>query len=179
MRNPKRVTRIRFAVPSTDVSKLPEFVARARPLKLSISLHNEKLGARHAYWRIADNETHAVVTTGFDVDVEAAFKQCEMGIRLGFVSLYSQSTASRPDGTGRSPTGGPSCVVCDAPGGLPCPAMVKQALASGIKLAYPPGDARLVPNHVHPGRCRKRLRQWLTGAVQLSTGKVRASEQDT
>lgn len=161
-----------FTVRGPDVARERDFKDRCKRLGITVALHN-KHNLRIAYWRLFDPKTDAQLTTGFDATVERTLDQMEKcGIPLDAVELFAGSTKPSRSHPGNL-TGGPFCVVCDIPGGLPCPAMVKQALAKDIKLAYPPGDARLVPNHVHPGRCRKRLRQWLDASQQ---GAVKRGE---
>jgi hypothetical protein len=158
---------------------LPQYKARAKLLGLTIELTN-KHNPRTIGWRLLDPNTDSVLATAFDVDIERTFAQMEeRKITLEFVDLLHASPVAPIRSAPNNLTGGPFCVICDTPGGLPCPSMVKTALKIGIKLAYPPGDARLVPNHVHPGRCRKRLRQWIDGGQQALTGKVLAKHGDT
>lgn len=129
-------------------------------------------GGRMSYWRVEDERDGAVMSTGFDIDVERALVQLEAGVRLEFVDLFTAGPPQALKKSDPSGVGGPFCVVCDTAGGLPCPSMVRDALRYGVRLAFPEGDKRLGPAHVHPGRCRKRLRGWLDAHEVKTTGRV-------
>jgi hypothetical protein len=155
-------------VATTNELRLAEFRARFKSHALSVDFVRSS-NIRLCAWRVLSADCSIVRTYGFDSDLDSILKQLDAGIPFeSATTIPNNGAASGPvkSSTGNL-TGGPFCVVCDVAGGLPCPSMVRQALDCGIKLAYPPGDARLVPNHVHPGRCRKRLKQWLVAAGQL------------
>jgi hypothetical protein len=166
---PKVRKHVRVSTPPINADSLKPFAVRCKKLGIMIELKNTH-NLRIAFWRLVDPSTFYTFTAGFDADVAAVLARMEhegRDLRGAAADLF----APRGSGPVRSSsqgnlTGGPFCVVCDVAGGLPCPSMVKTALSMGIKLAYPPGDARLVPNHVHPGRCRKRLRQLLDAVAQ-------------
>lgn len=168
----------KHTAPPVDQVNKRIFTARCKALGIEIDLKNEH-NMRIAFWRLVDNATGFSYSAGFDADVLALLKRIEeRGLTLqGAAADLHAPRDLGPIRSSSAPgnlTGGPFCVVCDCAGGLPCPAMVRDALRLGIKLAYPPGDARLVPNHVHPGRCRKRLKAWIEGGVQAETGKAKA-----
>lgn len=162
--------------PPVDLVNKRVFAARCKAHGVTIDLKNEH-NTRIAFWRLTDKATGFEYSAGFDADVLALLKRMEER-GLSLQGAAADLHAPRDLGPVRSSsapgnlTGGPFCVVCDCAGGLPCPAMVRDALRLGIKLAYPPGDARLVPNHVHPGRCRKRLKAWILGGQQAASGKT-------
>lgn len=172
---PLSLKRAKQSAPPVDQVNVKPFTARCKKAGIAIELKNTH-NMRIAFWRLVDNATGYTTTCGFDSDVLGILQRVEergLSLQAACVDLL----APRDPGPVRSSsagnlTGGPFCVVCDTAGGLPCPAMVRNALKLGIKLAYPPGDARLVPNHVHPGRCRKRLKAWIEGGTQLATGKA-------
>lgn len=131
----------------------------------------ELTNKRMSYWRVEDNKSGAQLSSGFDIDLDRALRDLGRGLRLEFIDLLTVEgqALTKSDASG---AGGPFCVVCDTAGGLPCPTMVTQALKFGIKLAFPANDVRIGPAHVHPGRCRKRLRQWLDAATQSGADRV-------
>ena len=165
----------RHTAPPVDLNNKKAFTARFKKLGLAIELKNEH-NMRIAFWRLVDKATESTYTAGFDSDVRAVLDRMEergLSLQAACVDLLApRDPGPVRSSSGGNLTGGPFCVVCDTAGGLPCPAMVRDALRLGIKLAYPPGDARLVPNHVHPGRCRKRLKAWIVGGSQAATGKT-------
>lgn len=164
--------------PPIDINNKKQLAARLKQHGVEIELKNEH-NMRIAFWQLVDKATGYTTTMGFDSDVLFVLDRLEqkgLTLKPGLQAVCSERFAPaagpvRSSSAGNL-TGGPFCVVCDTAGGLPCPAMVRNALKLGIKLAYPPGDARLVPNHVHPGRCRKRLKAWIEGGTQLATGKA-------
>lgn len=144
-----------------------EFRDIGKSFGLTVQLKNSH-NLRFAYWRIEDPAPEGRgLVTGFDSDVERLFGSLKLGKGWPTLSaLRPPNVLQRSSTAPNNLTGGPFCVVCDTPGGLPCPSMVKTALGAGIKLAYPEGDVRLAPCHVHPGRCRKRLRHLLDVAAK-------------
>lgn len=167
---------VKHHTPPVDLVNKRIFAARCKAHGIGIELKNEH-NMRIAFWRLVDNATDYAYSAGFDADVLALLHRIEergLSLQAAAADLHAPRDLG-PVRSSRSPgnlTGGPFCVVCDCAGGLPCPAMVRDALGLGIKLAYPPGDARLVPNHVHPGHCRKRLKAWIEGGKARATGKV-------
>lgn len=161
----------------------PIDVANVRPFTVSFKKHGVKVelknthNMRIAFWQLVDDTTGHSRSLGFDTDLLGVLQRMEER-GLGFEAAVLDLLKPRDVGPIRSSsapgnlTGGPFCVVCDCAGGLRCPAMVRDALRLGIKLAYPPGDARLEPCHVHPGHCRKRLKAWIAGGQQAQTGKA-------
>ncbi len=165
----------KHTAPPVDQANVKPFTARCKKAGIAIELKNTH-NMRIAFWQLVDKATGYTTTCGFDTDVRGILTRIEER-GLSLQAACTDLLAPRDPGPVRSSsagnlTGGPFCVVCDTAGGLPCPAMVRDALKLGIKLAYPPGDARLVPNHVHPGRCRKRLKAWIAGGTQAATGKA-------
>jgi hypothetical protein len=172
---PLSMKRAKQAAPPIDLANQKPMTARCKKLGIELQLKNEH-NLRIAHWRLVDKATEYTSSLGFDTDVLGVLDRMESR-GLSLQAAVADLLAPRDPGPVRSSslgslTGGPFCVVCDTAGGLPCPAMVRDALKLGIKLAYPPGDARLVPNHVHPGRCRKRLKAWIAGGTQAATGKA-------
>lgn len=129
---------------------------------------------KYNYWRMEDDPSGAVITTGFDVDIDRALEQLNRGIRLEFVDLYSCMPSPEAQKANTSAGGGtgPFCVVCDTLGGLPCPNMVIDARRLNVRLAFAYDDPRIGPAYVHPGRCRKRLRQWIDTAQKSDVERV-------
>lgn len=167
---------MKHTAPPVDLVNKRIFTARLKPHGIEIDLKNEH-NVRIAFWRLVDKATGYAYSAGFDVDVLGLLKRIEeRGLTLQ--AAAADLHAPRDLGPVRSSsapgnlTGGPFCVICDCAGGLPCPAMVRDALGLGIKLAYPPGDARLKPCHVHPGHCRKRLKTWIEAGKARATGKL-------
>lgn len=167
---------VKHHTPPIDIVNQKPFEARCKKLGIQIELKNGH-NMRIASWRLVDKATGYTFTAGFDVDVRSVLANMESDCAtlLGAVSTLFAPRNPGPIRSSNSPgnlTGGPFCVVCDCAGGLPCPTMVRDALGLGIKLAYPPGDARLIPNHVHPGHCRKRLKTWIEAGKARATGKL-------
>lgn len=131
----------------------------------------ELTNKRMSYWRVEDTTSGAQICTGFDVDLERALRDLKRGLRLEFIDLLTVEGAQlkKSDASG---AGGPFCVICDSAGGLPCPKMVTRAKQLNIKLAFPYTDVRIGPAHVHPGRCRTRLRQWIDTAEKSGVARV-------
>lgn len=152
------------AAPSIDVAQLPRFRGCLAHHGVSIEL-NGAGNARNFSWMLTHRKTNTSLGCSFDADIERVLTRLAAG--ESFPQIAAMTFAASTVAHHFDPlTGGPFCVVCAMPGGLPCPAMVRQAQTTGIKLAYPEGDARLVPNHVHPGKCRANLRKWLDTAAQ-------------
>lgn len=163
-------------IATVNVSNKKDFQKRFRVYKLDVELHQSSL-SRLTYWRVFDPATGTVRTCGFDVDMERLLAQLEAGKSFERIDLYkgtrfvssSPSSTSGPVGTRLSDERlvrcAALCVICGEPGGLPCPAMVKEALTTRFVLAVPlDSPAVAVHKHVHPGRCRKRLRAHLDAA---------------
>lgn len=162
--------------PPIDLANVKTLTARCKKFGLTLQLKNEH-NMRIAFWRLVDPATEYSSSLGFDTDVLGVLARMEergLALQAAVADLLRPRDLGpvRSSGAPGNLTGGPFCVVCDCAGGLPCPTMVRDALRLGIKLAYPPGDARLVPNHVHPGHCRKRLKAWIAGGQQAATGKA-------
>lgn len=172
---PMSMKHTRHTAPPVDQNNVKPFAARCKKHGIAIELKNVH-NLRIAFWRLVDNATEYTTTCGFDSDVLGILARIEergLTLQAACVDLLKpRDPGPVRSSSGGNLTGGPFCVVCDTAGGLPCPAMVANALKLGIKLAYPPGDARLAANHVHPGRCRKRLKAWIEGGTQLATGKA-------
>lgn len=167
---------VKHHTPPVDAANKKAFAARCKKLGIQIELKNEH-NMRIAAWRLVDPATGYATVCGFDVDVLAIFKRMEdenqalMGANLALHAprpqLVVASTAKNV-----TLTGGPFCVMCGEPGGLPSPNMAGTAKLLGVRLHFPEGDARLGAARLHPGRCRKRLRQLLDGAKQAASGKA-------
>jgi hypothetical protein len=121
---------------------------------------------RYNYWHIRDPESGATMSTGFDVDIPRILSFLDRGIKLEYVDITRYATAARVS-VANSNAGGPFCVVCEGAGGLPCPNLVTTAKKLNIRLAVPYDDVRIGPAHIHPGGCRKRIKQLIESGQKL------------
>lgn len=176
------MTRQRIDYAATlNPERLKEFVAAFKQYACTAQLFQLTI-QRYNYWKVEDPLSGATLTTGFDCDMDRALAQLASGLKLEFVDVLQvhperQSRSpgrSGPSSTSNSNAGGPFCVVCDVAGGLPCPNLVTAARRLDIKLAFPYTDVRIGPAHVHPGRCRKRIKQWIESTEASNTGCVLA-----
>lgn len=138
-----------------DPSKKLDYTERFRPHGLTLRLHESSL-ARLCYWRLELPDGSWSVTTGFDVDLDRALAQLEAGCAPHRIDLTFHAA---PEPARANHYGAHFCVMCGESGGLPCPKMVDLGVRAKIAFAFPVNDARFVPKHVHPGRCRARLKQ--------------------
>lgn len=163
-------------VPPVDLANKKAFAARCKKLGIEIALKNEH-NLRIASWRLVDPSTSYAFVCGFDTDVVSILTRMEQesqalqGAALALFSPRAQPTVATT-AKGATLTGGPWCVMCGEPGGLPSPNMVRGAGVLKLRLFFEPGDARLGAARLHPGRCRKRLRQLLDAAKQAASGKA-------
>lgn len=138
---------------------------------LQLTLHENTM-TRLTHWRLTNANEGFSLTTGFDVDLDRVLAQLEKGTPLLQLDLSFHAAPSVAKSTSYSTdplTGGPFCVMCGEPGGLPSPNMVGGAKLLGLRLHFPEGDARLSPARLHPGHCRKRLRKLLDTAGGKTT----------
>ena len=145
---------------AVDVSRKDEYqrLFDEHGIRVSITGHS-----RSPSWHLMNTAKTWGLTTSFDVDLDRVLKQLAEGRTLAQVDLtfHSNGFVARTTAKDVTMTGGPFCVMCGEPGGLPSPNMVGGAKILGLRLFFEAGDARLGPARLHPGRCRKRLRQLL------------------
>lgn len=137
------ITRNRVAL---DEAREKEFVARFKKHKCACTLVRTSYWN---YWRVIgpDNEIHRA--TSFDLDLEALLTRLDRGENFEQIDLTRHHLVSS-----KVTHSGVVCVVCGQPGGIPCPNMVSRATANDIKL-------QATGTNVHPGHCRKKLRELL------------------
>lgn len=160
-------------VPPIDLANKKEFTARCKKLGIEIALKNEH-NMRIASWRLVDPSTSYAFVCGFDTDVVSILTRMEaenQALQGAALALFTPRPQPVVVSTtkGATLTGGPWCVMCGEPGGLPSPNMVGAAGLLKLRLHFPEGDARLKAARLHPGRCRKRLRQLLDTAKGKAT----------
>lgn len=147
----------------------PERLAHYAP---KFAHHGLALRVRGTEWHVSliKSPDDAPITTAFDVDLERLLTQLERGCQFTQLDLTFHATSSTVvrSTAGGNLTGGPWCVMCGEPGGLPSPNMVGGAKLLGLRLFFEPTDARINAARLHPGRCRKRLRQLLDTAAEQS-----------
>lgn len=170
-------------VATIDASRKKDYEKRFKVYGLGVELHESSL-AKLTYWRVFDTVLGTVRTCGFDVDMDRLLTRLAEGKSFDRIDLFKGtrfpvSTKGPADTQTNAAADAPLCVICGTPGGLPCPSMVAGALSSGFKLAVPAGHPALATKHVHPGRCRKRLREHLdaadaAAATASHAGKARA-----
>lgn len=156
--------------PPIDIANLKLFIEQARKHNVTVELKNTH-NMRIAYWQLVDKAADYRVAMGFDVDVRALLTRMEtenLPLQGAFLTLFQPSPQPRIVSTTKNATltGGPFCVMCGEPGGLFSPNMVGGAKLLGVRLFFEPTDARLSPALLHPGRCRRRLKQLLDAAKQ-------------
>lgn len=150
---------------AVDPSKLKHYQELFKKFGITITVHEHSL-ARFTHWRMEQPLVGWSLTTGFDIDLDRALQQLEKRVPPERIDLTFHA---KPTPTARTSglTDGPRCVICGEFGGLPCPAMVKEALTTRFVLAVPLDSPDVTQHkHVHPGRCRKRLRSHLDAAHQ-------------
>lgn len=180
---PLSMKHVKHTVPPLDVARKKEFVDWCKRLGVvQIELRGEH-NPRIASWCLRDTQTGYSYTTGFDVDVVAVLTRMEQESQMlmGAVNwLHAPRHASVVKSTGPNAgtlTGGPWCVMCGEPGGLPSPNMVGAAKLLNLRLHFEAGDVRLSAARLHPGHCRKRLRKLLDTVTDqtFKTAQVKAA----
>lgn len=126
---------------------------------------------RSPAWRLINTAKTWGTSTTFDVDLDRLLAQLDAGRTFPQLDLtFHAAPVVKSTGNPGNLTGGPFCMMCGEPGGLPSPNMAGAAKLLGIRLFFEQGDARLGPARLHPGHCRKRLRKLLDTA-KASSGK--------
>ncbi len=145
-----------------DPTKKKAYAARFADHGVYLSLDENM---RAPSWRLMNTAKTWSTSTAFDVDLERLLRQLDEGRTFPQLDLTFHATPVVKSTASFDPqTGGPFCVMCGEPGGLPSPNMTGAAKLLGLRLFFEPSDARLGAARLHPGRCRKRLRQLLDTA---------------
>lgn len=143
-----------------DPTKQRTYVERFATHGVQLTLDDNP---RSPSWQLMNTAKTWGTSTAFDVDLDRLLVQLDAGRTFAQLDLTFQATPVVKS-TNRSLTGGPWCVMCGEPGGLPSPNMVGAAKLLGVRLHFEAADARTGAARLHPGRCRKRLKQLLETA---------------
>lgn len=164
-----RATRKFAPVKSTcDPNREREFAALLKPHHCTLKLSRTSYWP---YWTVEDKAGDRR-STGFDCDIPRIAQFLANGVPLSSIDLYDfgGKTQVRTETRSKSANAG-ICAVCGEPGGLPCPKMV--ALAQSFKIRLEGLEKSPDDNtHVHPGRCRARLKMWIEAGQKQKAGRV-------
>lgn len=153
---------------SLDPARLTEFQALLKPHRCTIELiTNEWWPA----WRVESKDGERR-STGFDVDIPRIADFLAKGVPLGGIDLHDFGAREQVRTSTKARDTSVLCTVCGEPGGLPCPKMHAQAKKFRITIIDTPGT------NVHPGRCRARLKGWITAADAAATAKKAAQKKE-
>lgn len=153
-----------------------------KPFQRALARYGLELAAtgsvRHAGWRVFQPSTGQSFPTAFDQDVQRIIDHFAEGKPGGDLhDVYHPGDAGKHnrvlgDGHGpqvetRANNADFRCMVCGCPGGLPCPSMVASGTGRGFSWAKNLEQKDWERKHIHPGRCRARLRAFIdTPAAQ-------------